>query len=79
MRGRQKVFKITVAYASYSALERLELWDDLEHITNICQGPWLVRGDFNVIMDKSEKLGCIPVTQQEICDFIQCENYHSLN
>ncbi|KAH0700803.1 hypothetical protein KY290_015692 [Solanum tuberosum] len=36
--------------------------------------PWLVGGDFNTIVDETEKLGDFPVTQSETHDFIQCVN-----
>uniref|UniRef100_A0A0V0IHV1 Putative ovule protein n=1 Tax=Solanum chacoense TaxID=4108 RepID=A0A0V0IHV1_SOLCH len=34
--------------------------------------PWLVGGDFNTILNESEKLGGLPVTQSEVTDFAQC-------
>lgn len=46
-------FLITSVYARCSALERLELLEELETIDsdNI---PWLVGGDFNVILNEEE-------------------------
>lgn len=60
---------ITSVYARYSALERLELWEDLEYIAESTTDPCIVGGDFNVIMEESEKLGGLPITQQEVMDF----------
>ncbi|KAH0642755.1 hypothetical protein KY289_033729 [Solanum tuberosum] len=51
-----------------SALERLELWEQLEEIAENSTISWLVGGDFNTIMDEDEKLGGLPVTQMEIAD-----------
>lgn len=41
--------------------------------------PLLVGGDFNIIADESEKLGGLPVIQQETTDFVYCMNTCSLN
>ncbi|KAH0673958.1 hypothetical protein KY290_013890 [Solanum tuberosum] len=54
-----------------SVLERLELWENLEAMAGQ-NYPWLVGGDFNTIVDETEKLGGLPVTQSETHDFIQC-------
>ncbi|KAH0713632.1 hypothetical protein KY289_009591 [Solanum tuberosum] len=72
------LFKITAMYARCSALDRLELWEDLELMANNTDCPWLVGGDFNTIMDESEKLGGLPVTQSEVEDFVQCMNVCAL-
>ncbi|KAH0761375.1 hypothetical protein KY290_017448 [Solanum tuberosum] len=70
----QKEILITTVYARCTTLDRLELWEDLEEQSCNANAPWLVGGDFNVIMDSSEKLGGIPVTQNETVDFAQCIN-----
>ncbi|KAG5620134.1 hypothetical protein H5410_005352 [Solanum commersonii] len=73
------VVKIIEVYARCSALERLELWEDLEDIANNIIFPWIVGGDFNTIMHESEKLGGLPITQNETIDFIRCINTYALN
>ncbi|KAK4706364.1 hypothetical protein R3W88_034059 [Solanum pinnatisectum] len=76
--GTQDRFDVTTIYARCSALERLELWEDLECMTSqSC--PWLMGGDFNTIVDDSEKLGGLPVSNLETQDFIQCINSCALN
>ncbi|KAK4730439.1 hypothetical protein R3W88_023427 [Solanum pinnatisectum] len=63
--GTQDRFDVTTVYARCSALERLELWEDLECMTSqSC--PWLVGGDFNTIVDDSEKLGGLPLEDAEL-------------
>ncbi|KAG5577077.1 hypothetical protein H5410_057211 [Solanum commersonii] len=49
LRGTSERFKVTTVYARCSALERLELWEDLEDIASNNTIPWIVRGDFNAI------------------------------
>lgn len=62
-------FYITTVYAKSSALERLKIWEDLENMYEQIHVYCLVEGDFNVILDESEKLGHLSVTQQEIRGF----------
>ncbi|KAG5594126.1 hypothetical protein H5410_035358 [Solanum commersonii] len=54
--GSSKEFMITAVYARCSAIERLELWEELEWLAERLQIPWIVGGDFNVIMNEEEKL-----------------------
>ncbi|XP_055804681.1 uncharacterized protein LOC129873581 [Solanum dulcamara] len=48
---------------------RKELWESLGHIAEQHSHPWLIDGDFNVILSWEEKLGGLPVFYQEIEDF----------
>lgn len=68
-----KDFFITAVYARCSALERLELWEDLDS-TDVGNQPWMVGGDFNVILNEDEKLGGLDLEQSEAMDFAQCIN-----
>jgi len=70
--GRQ--FLVTVIYAKCSAAERLMLWDDLYALYDNYSMPWLVGGDFNVILSEEEKIGGLPVYPQEYEDFSFCIN-----
>ncbi|KAK6784430.1 hypothetical protein RDI58_017885 [Solanum bulbocastanum] len=73
-----KEMVITAVYERCSALERLGPWDDLECLAERIKVPWLIGGDFNVIKNGSEKLEGLPVTQQEVADFLQCINNYAL-
>ncbi|KAG5591653.1 hypothetical protein H5410_042167 [Solanum commersonii] len=73
LRGTQDIFVVTVVYARCNALERLELWENLETMAGQ-NYPWLIGGDFNTTVDETEKLGGLPVTQSETHNFIQCVN-----
>jgi len=64
-----KFFLISVVYARCNALERLELWEKLDSIIDRDRWPWIVGGDFNVILNEEEKLGGLPFTQHEAIDF----------
>lgn len=41
---------------------------------DVQENPWLVDGDFNVILSKEENLGGLPFTQHEATDFSLCLN-----
>nr|XP_009624556.1 uncharacterized protein LOC104115591 [Nicotiana tomentosiformis] len=69
---------ITFIYAKCSSLERLELWDNLYNIANDMELPWVVGGDFNVILSEEEKIGGLPVYPSEYEDFTFCVNSSGL-
>ncbi|XP_049359160.1 uncharacterized protein LOC125823817 [Solanum verrucosum] len=75
----QKEICVTAVYARCNALDRLELWDELENISINSDISWIVGGDFNVVLDASEKLGGLPVTNIETVDFAHCVNVCALN
>lgn len=61
---------ITAVYAKCTAPERRELWDSIDNLNNTLDGPWCIRGDFNVIMDPSEKVGGKPYRASKSLEFI---------
>lgn len=50
-------------------MERLELWEELQSIIPDGDIPWIIGGDFNVILNEDEKLGGLTFDQQEALDF----------
>jgi len=58
-----KLLLITVVYARCNALERLELWEQLEELTQGNLLPWVIEREFNVILNEEEKLGGLDFTQ----------------
>lgn len=50
-------FHITFVYAKCTPSERISVWHSLRLIHARIQGPWLVAGDFNCILNAEEKLG----------------------
>lgn len=48
---------VTFIYAMCDAVEGIELWETLYHLASNMELPWLVGGDFNVILIEEEKYG----------------------
>ncbi|XP_009595534.1 uncharacterized protein [Nicotiana tomentosiformis] len=61
---------MTFVYAKCSSLERLELWDNLYYLDRDMELPWVVGGDFNMILNEEEKIGGLPVYPPEYEDFV---------
>ena len=51
------IFSIIAIYASLILSVRKQLWSDLDKLAGFVQGPWLPGGDFNAILNASEKQG----------------------
>ncbi|XP_061348788.1 uncharacterized protein LOC133294125 [Gastrolobium bilobum] len=63
---------ITFVYGSPRRLERQSLWLSLESIAQEIVGPWLVLGDFNSILNASEKIGGKEVNESSLIDMQRC-------
>ncbi|XP_059315805.1 uncharacterized protein LOC132066520 [Lycium ferocissimum] len=61
-------------FAKCSEVERLQLWDNIYSLANGMSLPWMIGGDFNVVLNEEEKIGGIPVLAQDIEDFAFCFN-----
>lgn len=68
----------TIVYAKCDAIDKLNLWDDIYLLSQNMRLPWLVAGDFNVIMSDEEKIGGLPVYPNEYEDFAFCINSYEL-
>ncbi|KAI3461929.1 hypothetical protein Pfo_018592 [Paulownia fortunei] len=61
---------VTPVYAKCNASDRKELWDELRTIADESYSkPWLVGGDFNVILDPHEKKGSSILNTTAMNDF----------
>ncbi|XP_059306374.1 uncharacterized protein LOC132057787 [Lycium ferocissimum] len=69
-----KMFVTILVYAKCDAVDRLELWDNIYSLSSSMNFPWLVGGDFNVILHEEEKIGGLPVHQTEVEDFAFFKN-----
>ena len=63
-----------MVYVKCDHLEKINLWDSLYSLADHMDLPWLVGGDFNVIMNEDEKIGGLPVFPDEYEDFTFCIN-----
>ncbi|XP_060183100.1 uncharacterized protein LOC132613059 [Lycium barbarum] len=69
---------VTMMYDKCAAIERLGLWDSLYSLADRINLPWLIGGDFNVILNGEEKIGGLPGFPQEYEDFALCVNSYEL-
>ncbi|XP_059281287.1 uncharacterized protein LOC132034982 [Lycium ferocissimum] len=70
----EKDIIVSFVYAKCDEGERQALWDDMYQITSSMNIPWMIGGDFNVILSDEVKLGGAPVTLNETEDFAFCVN-----
>ncbi|XP_019258031.1 PREDICTED: uncharacterized protein LOC109236321 [Nicotiana attenuata] len=71
-RNLNKEIYVTLVYAKCDAIERIELCDSMYHLASDMESPWLVGGDFNVILSEEEKYGGRPLYLSEVEDFAHC-------
>lgn len=65
-------FYATIVYVKCEVDQRLSLWEDIYSISNDMDRPWLIRGDFNVILNDKEKIGGLPIQDADHEDFDYC-------
>ncbi|KAG5631789.1 hypothetical protein H5410_003506 [Solanum commersonii] len=65
-------FYATFVYAKYDSIHRLDIWDDLYQLCGGIDRPWLIGGDFNVVLNGEKKIGGLPVVAIDYEDFKTC-------
>ena len=53
-------FYITIVYAKCIVEQQFALWNDIYELAEEISRPWLVRGDYNVMMNFEEKISVSP-------------------
>ncbi|XP_058103438.1 uncharacterized protein LOC131247009 [Magnolia sinica] len=51
------ISRLSMVYAKCSRYSRRLLWDNIIALAAGTNGPWVVDGDFNAVLDRSERLG----------------------
>ena len=52
-----KKFQATFVYGELDHTKRLEVWDEISNLRTNSEDPWFLTGDFNEIVDNTEKCG----------------------
>ena len=65
-------FCLTLVYGDNDEMERRKLWELLHDLEANITTPWIIMGDFNQLLHLDDRIGGLPVTQQDIWNFRQC-------
>ncbi|XP_074299724.1 uncharacterized protein LOC141630876 [Silene latifolia] len=68
---RRKMFWYTLVYGFNKAAERESLWNSIREHHRGINGPWMVCGDFNAILDYNERIGGAPVSYADVLPLAQ--------
>lgn len=63
MDGRKII--TTIVYAKCDVIDKLDFPNDIYSLSDSMRLPWLLGGDFNVILDEDEKIRGLPIYPQE--------------
>ncbi|XP_060195312.1 uncharacterized protein LOC132624568 [Lycium barbarum] len=68
----QLEFVATFVYVYNVKEDRKMMWDHLSHLSGNRKEPWIILGDFNVVLHRDDRLGGNTVTLAEVTDFQNC-------
>jgi exonuclease III len=74
-----KSFRVTGFYGNPETHRRKESWALLKHLSHLNTSPWLCMGDFNEILDNSERIGNGVRPGWQIRDFREAVVYSELH
>ncbi|KAG5595366.1 hypothetical protein H5410_036598 [Solanum commersonii] len=64
--------QLTLFYAKCTSEDRLMLWEDIYQMAETIDSPWLIGGNFNVVLNVNEKIGGLPVQEVNHDNFKTC-------
>lgn len=56
-------WKLTFVYSPPNCASKHGFWDSLDAIGRSFEGPWMIIGDFNAVLNSADKLGGLPVSR----------------
>ncbi|XP_074314470.1 uncharacterized protein LOC141649687 [Silene latifolia] len=65
------IWWMSVVYGFNRVSERLSLWQSLQLMHQVVNGPWVVMGDFNSVLAMDERIGS-EISSAEMRDFQEC-------
>lgn len=65
-------FCLTIVYGFNTSVERGPMWRKLHQIVLSINEPWLIKGDFNSLLNFADKQGGQPVLPGDLMDFREC-------
>ncbi|KAL2936882.1 LINE-1 retrotransposable element ORF2 protein, partial [Bienertia sinuspersici] len=71
-------FAFAFIYASTSFTQRKILWNDIMHFSSTVTGPFICMGDFNEVVDPTEKFGGRPISRKRAQLFADAMNTSNL-
>lgn len=74
---RDPSYPMSIIYAKNSMQERVAMWEELKLLGTFIQEPWLLSGDFNIVLSSEDRIGSV-VTQAEVEDFKDYTGYLQL-
>lgn len=72
-------YAISIVYGYNRVEKRRQLWDNLKQIDQMTTIPWIIGGDFNVVLQLQDRKHGNPVTKAETQDFSNCIQELKLN
>lgn len=63
---------LDVVYGSPQRSKRRALWNSLNQISDKVDGPWIIAGDFNAILESDEKRGSLAKVNRGCSEFRRC-------
>ena len=67
-----------IIYASTKFENMCILWENLKKVSDHHDLPWILMGDFNEVLEESEKLGGNPLSIRRVQEYNECMNYCNL-
>lgn len=78
---KARPMELTAVYMPPQLIAQTQVWQALHHLSNSFMNPWILIGDFNIILGPREKLGvkCFQTTRAKpLRNFMTTHNIHDL-